>query len=69
MVSTDITFYRAGDWIVLVEFGDGEIISIKASVAFNVVPGGVLGTIAIIITTLTTTVLYLRRRMGNHKCQ
>ncbi|GBC72947.1 hypothetical protein HRbin04_00342 [archaeon HR04] len=68
MVSiADITFDRAGDWIVLAEFGDGKITSIKASVAFNVVPEGVLGTIAIITTTLATTALYLRRRISNHK--
>lgn len=53
MSLADITFDRAGDWIVLAEFGDGEIISIKTSVAFNV-PERILG-IAIITTTLANT--------------
>ncbi len=56
----DITLDRAGDWTILAEFGDGETASIKASVAFNVIPEGILGVIAIIVTMLTTTVLYLR---------
>ncbi|MEM4399098.1 MAG: hypothetical protein QXV18_04725, partial [Candidatus Nitrosocaldus sp.] len=54
-----ITLDKAGEWIVLAEFGDGNMASIKTNVAFNVVPEGILGAIAIISSSLTTAVLYL----------
>ncbi|MFN4336051.1 MAG: hypothetical protein ACK4FV_00495 [Candidatus Nitrosocaldus sp.] len=59
----NITLDRAGDWIVLAEFGDGEAVSITASVAFNVIPEGILGVLTTITAMLTTTVLYLKRRI------
>lgn len=55
-----ITLGGAGDWMVLAEFGDGGMTSmIRASVAFNVIPEGMLGAVTIIASTLVTAILYL----------
>ncbi|MCS7140955.1 MAG: hypothetical protein NZ888_02060 [Candidatus Nitrosocaldus sp.] len=59
----NIRLDRAGEWMILGEFGTTA--AIRVSVSLNVVPEGMLGPIAVIVSMMAIAVLYAMRRVKN----